>query len=686
MISSELITPSHLDRRAVVYIRQSSPQQVISHQESLRLQYDLRQRAVACGWPEPAVDVIDSDLGHTARTTQGRVGFAELVSRVTLGDVGIIFSYDVTRLSRNCSDWYQLLDLCGFRHCLIGDHDSIYDPSSINGRMLLGLKGQISELELHTIKARLHAGLINKARRGDLAQSLPVGLVRDLSGQVVKHPDQEVRGRIDFLFTTFLRVKSVHGLVRELAAARLLVPRRERGRDSGVVVWRPPTAAALSSLLRNPAYAGTFVYGRTRFLPRVPGGPSRKHPLPPEQWQFMVPDKYPAYIDRETFAAIQAVLRDNYQEYSRRRSRGVARSGSALLQGLAYCGHCGRKMTVQYHAAARYLCSAHKGQGGGPECQRVPITPVDAWVIKCFWEALEPAELDRYDAAVAALDEQRRQIRKARDLQLERLRYEARLAEKQYRLVDPENRLVAAELERRWEETLRALRRAEEESQAAEAAVEPLAGELRKHWDEARPGLRRMWDEGNLSNVRKKELLRTVIDKVVLQRPAGNKCEIRIVWKGGDWTTTVIELPVVTYAEMDNGEELAAEVLRRSRAGQSDRQIAAELTAAGYHSPLKQRLSVASVGRIRMRHGVLARKAEFLRHGLLGWLSLGQAVTRLGEHTSWAYYLIRHGRLSIERDPEIGLYLVPDKKSVLKQLKELLRGKRFSLTVQPRSS
>lgn len=227
------------------------------------------------------------------------------------------------------------------------------------------------------------------------------------------------------------------------------------------------------------------------------------------------------------------------------------------------------------------------------------------------------------------------------------MRYEARLAEKQYRLVDPENRLVAAELER-WEETLRALRRAEEESQAAEAAVEPLAGELRKHWDEARPGLRRMWDEGNLSNVRKKELLRTVIDKVVLQRPAGNKCEIRIVWKGGDWTTTVIELPVVTYAEMDNGEELAAEVLRRSRAGQSDRQIAAELTAAGYHSPLKQRLSVASVGRIRMRHGVLARKAEFLRHGLLGWLSLGQAVTRLGEHTSWAYYLIRHGRLSIE--------------------------------------
>ena len=296
-----------------------------------------------------------------------------------------------------------------------------------------------------------------------------------------------MRERIDFIFATFLRVKSIHGVVRELASSRLLLPRRERGRDDAAVVWRRPTAAAVSSLLRNPAYAGTFVYGRTRFVPRVPGGPPRKHPLPPEQWQFMVPDKYPAYIDRETFAAIQAILRDNYQEYDRRRSRGVARSGSALLQGLAYCGHCGRKMTVQYQAAARYLCCGHKEQGGGRECQRIPITPVDARVVQSFWEALAPAELDRYDAAVAALDDQRRQIRRARDLQLERLRYEARLAEKQYQLVDPENRLVASELERRWEQALRAVRQAEEESRVEEAEIEPVTEELRRQLDEVRP-------------------------------------------------------------------------------------------------------------------------------------------------------------------------------------------------------
>jgi DNA invertase Pin-like site-specific DNA recombinase len=686
MTSSELITTAHLNRRAVIYIRQSSPQQVISHQESLRLQYDLRQRAITCGWPEAAIDLIDTDLGQTARTTQGRVGFAELVSQVTLGEVGIIFSYDVTRLARNCTDWYQLLDLCGFRNCLVGDQDGIYDPGTPNGRLLLGLKGLISELELHTIKARLHAGLINKARRGELILSLPVGLVRDLAGQVVKHPDAEVRERLEFTFTTFLRVKSIHGVVRELTAAGLLLPRRQRGGDDGAIVWRRPTAAAISSLLRNPAYAGTFVYGRTRFQPRVPAGPSRKQPLPPEQWQFVVPDKYPAYIDWDTHAQIQEILRDNYQEYHRRRRRGIARSGAALLQGLVYCGQCGNKMTVQYQAAARYLCNHHKMQSGGKECQRVPIASVDAWVVQRFWEALTAAELDRYDEAVAAVEAQRRQLQRARNQQLTRLRYEAGLAEKQYRLVDPENRLVAAELERRWEQALLNLRQAEHEAQAAEPTPEPLTDELRRQLAEARLTLRQMWDGGSLTNTRKKELLRALIDKVVLKRPAPDRCECRIIWKGGDWTTAKLPLPVATYAALADGAELIAEVLRRARAGQPDEQIAAELSEAGYHAPLKEQLSAGSVRRIRVQHGVYSRKTEFQRHGLPGWITLGEAVKRVGEHTGWAYYLIRQQRLRIERDPEVGLYLVPDTKRMLKELKTVLRGKRFSLTIERRSS
>ena len=401
----------------------------------------------------------------------------------------------------------------------------------------------------------------------------------------------------------------------------------------------------------------------------------------------MVPDKYAAYIDRDTYATIQAILRDNYQEYHRRRSRGVARSGAALLQGLAYCGHCGNKMAIQYHPAPRYLCNHHRTRSGGKECQRLPAAPIDARVVQNFWEALSPAELDCYDEAVAAFDEQHRQIERARQQQLERLRYEARLAEKQYRLVDAENRLVAAELERRWEQALQALRQGEEQAAcSAETKPEELTAELRRQWDEAHPTLRQLWDKGQLTNVRQKELLRVLIDRVILKRVNSEMCELRIIWKGGNWTTADVPLPVATYAAMANGDALISEVLRRARAGQSDKQIAAELTAAGYHAPRKKPLSVHSIVRMRQQHGVHSPKTEFLLHGLAGWITLGQATQRLGEQKGWAYYLIRNKRLLIERDPEIGLYLVRDNKKVLKQLKELLCGERFSLTMDPRLS
>lgn len=683
MITCEIIQPQHLQRRAAVYLRQSSPQQVLHHTESLKLQYALRERALQYGWAENAIDVVDTDLGVTGSTSVGRVGFQELVTQVTLGHVGIIFAYDVTRLARNCTDWYQLLDLCGYRQCLVGDQEGIYDPATPNGRLILGLKGMMAELELHTIKARLQAGLINKARRGELVLSLPVGLVRDLAGRVVFHPNAEVRDRLAFVFATFLRVKSIHGVVREMAAADLLLPRRDRGRDDGAIVWRRPTAAAISSLIRNPAYAGTFVYGRTRFVPRVPGGPKRKHPMTPEQWQFMVPDKYPAYIDRDAYATIQGILRDNFLEYERRQSRGVPRAGAALLQGIVYCGHCGRKMTVEYQAAARYICNSHKMQLGGTECQRLPMTPIDDGVVEHFWAALAPAELAAFDEALAAFDEQQRQLDRTRQQQLQRLRYEAQLAEKQYRLVDPENRLVAAELERRWELALQAVQQVEA-AQVTKESVDPLTSDLRRQWAEARPTLRALWDEGQLSNIRKKELLRVLIDKVVLKRPAADRCEVRIVWKGGDWTSVTLSLPVVTYAEMANGDALIREVLRRAREGQSDEHIATELTAAGYHAPLKRSLSAASVARIRYKHAIISPKTEFLRHGLPGWITVGQAMERLGEQKAWGYYLIRQKRLIVIRDPEIGLYLIRNDKRTLKELKEVLRGKRFSLTIQPR--
>src|SRR3954469_16866963 len=459
MSISEPIPPFHFGRKALIYIRQSSPHQALTNQESQHLQYALRQRAIECGWAPEAVEVIDVDQSRTARTTQGRQGFQELITRVTLDRVGIIFSYDVTRLSRTCTDWYQVLDLCGYRRCLIGDRDGIYDPATINGRLLLGLKGQISELELHTIKARLTAGLINKAQRGELALTLPVGLARDPLGRVVKRPDREVQDRIGLVFATFLRVRSLAKVVRSFNEQDLLVPRRD---PFGDVVWRRPTVSSVGAVLKNPAYAGSFVYGRTRTERTGPDHTPVQRPLPITEWRIHIRDVYPPYIDWATFEKIQAMIRDNHSEYDRNKTRGIPRPGKALLHGLVYCGECGHKMVVQYKGGTQYLCNSLRQQTQGPVCQRLRADSIDDHVVRLFFEALAPAELDVYDRVMASLSEDREQLRRARRQQIERLRYQARLAERQYQKADPDNRLVAGELEKRWETSLRELKQAED--------------------------------------------------------------------------------------------------------------------------------------------------------------------------------------------------------------------------------
>ena len=268
-MGSELVKPHHLGRRAVIYVRQSTPHQVLTIQESLRLRYALQQRARELGWREADIDVIDADLGLSGAAATHRQGFKELVARVTLGEVGLILSTEVTRLARNCSDWYPLLDVCGHRQCLIADRDGVYDAGSANGRLLLGLKGTISELELHTLRGRLTAGLLAKAARGELALQLPIGLVRDASGVVIKDPDQEIQVRIALVFATFLEVRTAMAVMRTLQARGLTLPRRDRHGD---ISWRPATLPAIVGMLKNPAYAGMFVYGRTRLGPSATPG------------------------------------------------------------------------------------------------------------------------------------------------------------------------------------------------------------------------------------------------------------------------------------------------------------------------------------------------------------------------------------------------------------------------------
>ena len=405
MSISETIHPIHLGRLAVVYVRQSSPHQALTNQESLKLQYDLQHRARAAGWDPSHIRVIDTDLGRTGRTAEGRRGFQELVALVNQEQVGIIFAYDVTRLARNCTDWYQLLDLCGYRCCLVGDQDGIYDPATPNGRLILGLKGLISELELHTLRARLTAGLLNKAQRGELALTLPIGLVRDALGRVLKHPDQEVQGRLDLVFTTFLRVKAACQVVQFFNDRDLLLPRRGPLRRPGLAAGRPSRPSCRSSRTPPmPAPSSTAARGPSRGpMPRTSTCRSR---CPWTEWKVCHRDKYPAYIGWDTFEKIQAMVRDNHSEYDRNKSRGVPRPGKALLHGIVYCGECGHKMVVQYKSGARYLCNYLRQQYRVPVCQNLPADPIDAHVVGAFLDALSPAELDLYDQAVAALQQE----------------------------------------------------------------------------------------------------------------------------------------------------------------------------------------------------------------------------------------------------------------------------------------
>src|SRR5205809_2354003 len=460
MSTSELITPAHLHKKAVIYVRQSTLTQVIFNQESLRLQYAIEQRAQSLGWKAEDVEVIDADLGLTGASARHRSGFQELVTKVTLGQADIILSSDVTRLSRNCSDWYPLLDVCGYRGCLIADNDGIYDPGSANGRLLLGLKGQLSWLELHTIRARMTAGLLNKAARGELALTLPVGLVRDALDRVHKDPNQEIQDRLNLIFATFLRLRSASKVLGFLNTHDLMLPRRDRFGD---VIWKKPTGAAILQILKNPAYAGAFVYGRTRTLRREATSLRAKQiRLPLEEWKIRVNDIYPAYISWDTFEQIQAILLDNYAEYDRNKTRGVPRPGAALLHGLVHCGECGHKMVVQYKGGTRYLCNFLRQKYHVPVCQHIPGDTVDPHIVEAFFQALSPVELDVYSRAVACQQETIDQVSHAHSQHLERLRYEAQLAERQFLRVDPDNRLVAATLAKRWNEALSALKQAEE--------------------------------------------------------------------------------------------------------------------------------------------------------------------------------------------------------------------------------
>ena len=672
-MKSELVKPMHLARRAVVYIRQSTPHQVVTNQESLRLQYALRQRAIELGWHEADIDIIDADLGISAASVAQRSGFKELVGRIGLQEVGLILSIDVTRLARNCSDWYPLLDICGLHGCLIADRDGVYDPGSPNGGLLLGLKGTISELELHTIRSRLTAGLLAKAERGELALTLPIGLVRDPSGVVVKDPNLEVQERLDLLFATFLKLRTVAKVMREFNDRGLKLPRHDR---HGELHWARATTSAVAAILKNPAYAGAFVYGRTRLRKPRDGRTPLKAPRPIDQWRFIVKDRYPPYIDWHAYEKIRGIVSDNRAEYMRNKTRGAPRDGELLLQGIAWCGKCGHKMYVRYKGGAQYVCNHLRTHQGLPACQYIGAPPIDAAVAQAFLTALAPAEIDALSRARRVQQDAEKAMRRSAEQQLERLRYEAALAQRQFNRVDPDNRLVASELERRWEAALKEVRAAEEALARAKSplTVAPVvvAKALNDNVIRLSGRLSEIWGDPSTTDAKRKALLRCLVDKVVLDRGEHDVALVRIVWRGGAFTEIQIKRRVGSVANLSRGAEMRERALELACTKMHDDEIAAVLTREGHRSPnCPDKVLPITVQRIRLNAGVkgLVERRKRWRHSP-EVLSANELAGKLNIPVNWLYVQIREGRLLIDRHAS-GSHLFANKPSVIEAVRKL---------------
>jgi DNA invertase Pin-like site-specific DNA recombinase len=682
MNTSDLIQTQHLSRRAKIYIRQSTPNQVLTNLESQRMQYALRDRAIALGWHESEIDVIDTDLGRSGATIEGRDGFKQLVADIALGEAGILLAFDATRLARNCSNWYQLLDLCGRTDCLIGDRDGIYDPTSINGRLLLGLKGQISELELHTIRARLTAGIFSKAQRGELELTLPTGLVRLEPGIVVKHPSLEVQQRIDLLFATILERKSISQTVRWLIENNLPLPRRNR---CGDIQWKRATAGNVSSIVKNPAYAGAAVYGRTRWKKSENTGKMLGISLSQDQWRYCVRDKFPAYISWELFEKIQAMLHDNYSEYTRNKTRGVPRDGKALLHGLLYCGECGHKMCVQYKGSTQYICNQRKLQTGGSTCQRIPADAIDDRVVNWFFGVLSQSEINVASEALAATDRDYEKILSARRQQLERLRYEAKLAERQFMKSDPDNRLVTGELERRWEASMRELKTVEQAIMQDEcnAPVFAIPADMIEVLKDIGRQLPDLWNGGNLlSSQQKKSLLRSLIEKVVIHRITHDQIQTRVVWRGGATTSEVVPVTVGKFAWLSGSKVMIEIIESMTRGGRSDSAIAEHLTKLGHRSPRSDKVLESTVRGVRLSKNILRRENQSHPRRKEGYLTIPMLAQKLEVSTRWIHDRIKLGTIKPVKDAELKCYLFPDTEQTMEEFRAVIS--RFELKMARR--
>lgn len=599
------INGRHHERLAVVYVRQSSAHQVQRHQESTQLQYGLVAHAERLGWPKERILVIDDDLGVSGASTEGRFGFQRLLSEVALDHVGVILGVEMSRLARSCKDWYQLLELCALFDTLICDLDGLYDPSCFNDRLLLGLKGTMSEAELHVLRQRMWQGALQKARRGELLSKGPMGYLRT-ENTLILEPDEQARSVIRLVFEQFNRLGSMHAVLRNFVAEGIRLPVRESsGLNKGQLAWRRPNQTAIKNILSHPIYAGAFVFGRScqSRKARQSKRPSR---LPRSEWMVLLRDRYPAYISWAEYEENQVRLEHNRSLVN---SRCSVRAGRALLAGMVVCGRCGHRLRTRYggaNAKPCYRCTAAMSLYGESNCQGLSARELDDEVVRLAMKALEPSALAVSLHVTADLGEQRAAAEKLWEQRLERAAYEAERAARQYHAVEPENRLVARTLELTWEEKLRALRLLEEQRERfRQEQPQALTLEDQERIRRLALDVPALWNAAGTTDVDRKEILREIIDRVVVNVEGESEwVEVWVHWIGGHKTYTRFHRSVASWAQLSTGPALLRRIRELLNLRLSASKIAERLNAEGFRTARGKSFKEPQLRTLLLREGL----------------------------------------------------------------------------------
>jgi DNA invertase Pin-like site-specific DNA recombinase len=676
------IRPDHLDRPALIYVRQSTLLQVREHTGSTARQYDLVPRALDLGWPRERIRVIDQDQGQSGASAAARDGFQWLVAEVGLKHAGAVFCLEASRLARSCSDWYRLLEICALTNTLVVDEEGVYDPGQYNDRLLLGFKGTMSEAELHWLRQRLLGGKLAKAALGQLRFRLPVGLVYDPTGRVVIDPDQEVCEAVRLVFELFAQHRSALAVVMHFAQHHLRFPTRLwGGGQDGALVWGRLTNGRVLSILHNPFYAGAYVYGRTvtrtQVLPgEAPRIKGRTRQMKRDEWPIVLLDSHPGYIPWEQFQRNQHQLDDN-RTWRPEDRRGAVREGAALLQGLVLCGRCGRRMSVRYlqdGSTPLYECNQAHTQHAARTCQTMRGDHIDVAVAQSFLEAIQPAQLDVSLAALDQLEARARQIERQWQLRKERAQYEADLARRRYVATEPENRLVARALEREWNEKLATIATLEREYTAwTTHAIRPVSPAEHQRILALAQDLPTVWHAPTTTNTDRKQLLRCLVRDVTLTRRE-KLITLAIRWQTGALTTFDIPRLRKSWEVRQTAPQVVARV-RELAPTHTDQQIATRLNDEGRHAGLGGPFTQSKVGWLRWAYTIATgcpERPQACPSGQRGdgRYSAQKAAELLNVHVSTISAWCKQGRLESSRSAPMSprwITLTPERIAALRQ-------------------